>query len=92
MCKKPFNMILKFDHVDPVCPDAANLISLGRAYLIGKGLNRTAIIFDSSAVIVNILRAFRVIGAYKEQRLIPTINELNYENKALRWVRDGVEP
>jgi len=90
--KKSFGMIIKFDDIEPICVEAARMLAAGRAFLIGKGLHRTAIVFDSSAKIVDLMRAFNIIGQYKLQRMICTMANKDADQKAIDWVENGIEP
>lgn len=87
---KHFHLILRLENVEPLCSEVCDLLAIGRVYLIGKGLHRSIILSDSSAKIVNLLRAFNILGIYHEQRIL--IDDPHADEKALKWVIDGIEP
>ena len=87
---KHFHLILRLNNVDPLCKEVCDLIAISRVYLLGKGLQRSIILSDSSAKIVNLLRAFNILGIYHEQRIL--IDDPHADEKALKWVIDGIEP
>ncbi len=87
---KRFHLILRLDNVDPLCEEVCNFLAIARVYLIGKGLQRSIILSDSSAKIVHLLRALNVIGIYHDQRIL--IDDPKGNEKAMKWVENGIEP
>lgn len=89
---KNFSILVEFINSKPICEDSAKLLSYARAFLIGRGMRRCAIIFNSSASIVELMHQFKDLGIYNGERYISTQTYPDWENIAENWLLKGIEP
>jgi hypothetical protein len=90
--KKNFGLILDLRGVKPICHDVARMLTYGRAYLHGHGLNRVVIVYDTSATIIELMRLFAELGYDPNEKHISSTMNTNWKEIAEKWVRDGIEP
>jgi hypothetical protein len=91
--KKNFGLILDLRGVKPICHDTARILTYGRAYLHGHGLNRVVIVYDTSATIIELMRLFVELGCdpNSEKHISSTMNS-NWQEQAVNWIKYGIEP
>lgn len=88
---KDFSVLFDLQNVTPICSDAAQYLNMGRMFLIGKGMKRLLIIYDSSVKLIEVMRAFDQIPNFDE-RYICTKSYDDWAIKAYDWISKGVEP
>lgn len=91
--KKGFSLILDLRGVKPICHDTARMLTYGRAYLHGHGLNKVAIIYDTSATIIELMKLFTEFShdPTTEKHISSTMNS-NWQDQAIAWAKYGIEP
>jgi hypothetical protein len=90
---KNFGLLLNLINIEHICGDTAKLMAIANAYLVGRGLNRSAIIYDSCAKLSELNRALiNAGGINKNYRYISTFTHANYMDPAMDWLLKGIEP
>lgn len=89
---KKFNLIVDLREVLPLCSEAATVLTYARAYLHGKGLHRTAIVYESSASIIELMSKFNQLSNDPNERHVSCMVDANWKETALNWVSKGIEP
>lgn len=91
--RKGFGLVLDLRKVKPICHDTARMLTYGRAYLHGHGLNRLAIIYDTSATIIELMKLFTELShdPSAEKHISSTMNS-DWADQAIAWVQYGIEP
>lgn len=90
--KNEFSIILDLRDIAPICPEVARVLTYAKAYLLGKGLKRTAIIYSTSATIMHLMENFAELSHdYNEKHISSLVNK-NWKEIAENWVINGVEP
>lgn len=87
---KKFSVIFDLKDVSPICAEAARYLNIGRVFLIGKGMRRLAIVYDSSAKLVEVMRAFDS-DFNCEERYFCTKSYSDWEEKSVKWANDGTD-
>jgi hypothetical protein len=90
---KSFHLLLDLVNAEPICIDSAKILTMARAFLNGRGLDRSVIIYDSSIKLLELNKAFMDAGGMnKNSRYISTHTYSDYMKPALEWLIKGVEP
>jgi len=89
---RSFGIILDLREALPICTDAARTLTYARSFFHGRGLNRLAIVYESSAVIATLMSSFNELGTDKNERHISSLVDNDWKATALAWVQKGVEP
>lgn len=89
----PFNILFDFSKVDTsICGDTARLLAIGRSYLVTKGLNRVAVLYYSNAHIVDLTNVFNDANFKKRARYISIMINKDAKERAIRYLKEGIEP
>ena len=79
--------------VDPICEDTAKIMVIAQAYLLGRGLKRSAIIYNSSSKLNELNIALVNSSSFSRYaRYISTYTHANYLKPALNWLLKEIEP
>jgi hypothetical protein len=90
---RKFHLLLNLIDVEPICQDTAKIMVIAQAYLLGRGLQRSAIIYDSSSKLNDLNRALINASSFsKYARYISIYTHANYLKLALNWLLKGIEP
>ena len=89
---KHFGLLIELIDVHPICEEAAKVLAISRAYLIGKGMNRAIIVYNTSANILNVMNMFHEVGVFQGERYISTNTYADWQKVAEDWLNDGIEP
>lgn len=89
---KEFSVILDLRSVKPLCYDAARMLTYGRAYLAGRGMIKIAIVYDTSATIIELMKSFSELNQNRnvEKHFLSTMNS-NWHSQAIAWIKYGIE-
>ena len=90
--KKHFSVIFDFKDAKPLCLDTARALTYFRAYLLGKGSERVAIVYSTSATLVELMKMLQELGKHRNEVHISVPMNSNWKERAELWVRDGVAP
>lgn len=88
---KPFHVLFNFIDANPLCGEASKTLQLGITMLMGKGMARSVILFDSSAKIVELMSRLKYAGFDHRQRFISTYYCKSWEKHVEGYLNKGEE-
>lgn len=88
---KKFSILVNLTEVQRQNPEVMEEIGKGMALSKELGADKVAVIFNSSVAKLQMANKARESGVYSTERHF-AITEDNYMEKALNWVKNGIEP
>lgn len=89
---KKFHLMINLINSEPPCSDSAKTLTMIRAFLYGRGMEKIVIVYDTSVKLLEITKAFNEAGLYHDERYISTNTHAEYMEPALNWLMKGIEP
>ena len=73
-------------------PEAQTILEQTQALYKQKGMARSCVILNSAAVTMQLERAAQHSGIKSSERFLNAASRPDWEQAAVAWIRDGVEP
>ena len=87
-----FHVMFDFSELSiPLCSESVKVISVLRAYMIGKGAVRIVILYNSNAQIVDLAKTFDEVNFHKHERYVSNMINKDAINYAVQYLKEGKE-
>lgn len=87
-----FGIVFDLRDIEPICAAVFPTIVFIFAFLEGKGMQRSAIIYSSHAQVENLINAATAVGLSRNQRYFSTMAFPNPEEIVDSWIKRGKDP
>jgi hypothetical protein len=87
-----FGVIIDMKDLQPLNAGARSLMVNGQKLYKDKGMKRSAVILNSEEVCLQFKNLAVQSGIYATERYIDASVESNPVDKAISWVKDGIDP
>lgn len=86
-----FGVIIDMKNLQPLDAETSNIMKSGQKLYREKGMLRSAVILNSPQVCGQFKAIASMSGILSTERYIDASNEANPIDKAVKWVKDGVD-
>lgn len=87
-----FGVIINMKDLQPISQEAGTIMKNGQKLYKEKGMKRSAVILNSTEVCTQFKNIAIQTGIYTTERYIDASVEANPVDKAIGWVKDGIDP
>ncbi|MCU0660945.1 MAG: hypothetical protein MUC50_01300 [Myxococcota bacterium] len=88
----PFGVFVDMRTLLPLTDDAQIAMRDGQRLYKEKGMKRSAVILSSAVLTMQFRRIAKETGIYDWERYINADKEPNWEDIALRWINEAIDP
>lgn len=89
---KPFGVLIDMRKLKPLAADAKQVMEMGQALYKKSGMQRSCVIVESAIVAVQFEQIAKQTGIYAFERYLASINHPDWEQKAVNWIKNAVDP
>jgi hypothetical protein len=89
---KPFGMLVDCRTQKANPPETQELIKEAMVWLRSHGMERSVVVLDSTAALIQILRLAKASGVYAYERYLDALKDPDWEAKAEDWIIRAVDP
>jgi len=89
---KSFGVLIDMRRLKPLDPDAKQLMEKGQALYKSSGMQRSCVIVESAMLAVQFEQIAKQSGIYAFERYLASANHPDWEQRAVNWIKNGVDP
>jgi hypothetical protein len=86
-----FGVMIDMRELSPLMPDAQKGMEEGQQLYKVKGMNRSAVIFNSPIITMQFKRLAKQSGIASNERYIDASKDAAWETTAANWIEKGIE-
>jgi hypothetical protein len=90
--KKPFQVFVDMRTLIPLSDEAQGPLQEGQRFSRNLGMTRSVVILRDNLTVLQLIKLARQTGIYHTERYISSIDNPDWEQQGLDWIRDGKEP
>jgi hypothetical protein len=88
----PFGVVVDMRTLSPLPKDAQLVMETGQKQFKMKGMQRSAVVLQNAITTVQFKRIAQESGIYQWERYFDASKVLDWERRAIDWVRNSVDP
>jgi len=89
---RPFGLLMDSRTQRSNPPDTQEFVQTAMAWLREHGLERSAVVLDSTVALIPQLRSAKSTGVYAYERYLDAEKDTQWEQKAEDWIVRGIDP
>lgn len=87
-----FGVLVDMRNLKPLLPDVQEVMQQGQKLYKEKGMVRSAVILSTTIITLQFKRIAMESGIDAWERYIDSSKVANWEEVAIKWVKDGIDP
>lgn len=87
-----FGVLIDMRTLVPLSNDAQQEMQRGQVLYKQKGMIRSCVILANASIATQFKQIAQQAGIYEWERYIDEISNQNWENTAIKWLSDGIDP
>lgn len=88
-CKTDFSVVFDFRDIDPLSEKAKNMMAIAFTYLKGRGMKKSAVLYDTHAQISDLAEVAYTAGLQDQQRYFSSLAFSEPTKEALYWIKNA---